>query len=89
MFLFALAAVIGWAFYGEKALSYVTKSKAAAVLYRIIFCAAAIIGSFMELPLIWNITDIFNGLMAVPNLIGVLALSNQVSKVSSDFLNNN
>lgn len=69
MFLFALAAVIGWAFYGEKALLYITKSKTAIVFYRIIFCTAAIIGSFTELPLIWSITDIFNGLMIFPNLI--------------------
>jgi AGCS family alanine or glycine:cation symporter len=81
MFLFALAAVIGWAFYGEKALSYVTKSKAAAVLYRIIFCAAAVIGSSMELPLIWSITDIFNGLMIFPNLIAIIVLSPHVIEI--------
>ena len=78
MFLFALAAVIGWAFYGEKALGYITKSKAAAVFYRIIFCAAAVLGSSMELPLIWNITDIFNGLMIFPNLMAIIFLSNEV-----------
>ena len=84
MFLFALAAVIGWAFYGEKALSYVTKSKTAAVLYRIIFCAAAIIGSFMELPLIWNITDIFNGLMIFPNLLAIILLSPKIIRITKE-----
>ena len=78
MFLFALAAVIGWAFYGEKALSYVTKNKAAANFYRVLFCFAAIIGSFAELPLIWNITDIFNGLMIFPNLVAIIVLSPKV-----------
>lgn len=81
MFLFALAAVIGWAFYGEKALSYITKSKTAAVFYRIIFCAAAIVGSFIELPLVWNITDIFNGLMIFPNLAAIIFLSPEVLKI--------
>jgi len=82
MFLFALAAVIGWAFYGEKALSFVTKSKTAAVFYRIIFCIAAIIGSFAELPLIWNITDIFNGLMIFPNLLAIIILSPEILKIA-------
>ncbi len=81
MFLFALAAVIGWAFYGEKALSYVTKSKYAAVFYRILFCAAAVIGSSMELPLIWDITDIFNGLMIFPNLLAIIFLSPEILKI--------
>ena len=81
MFLFALAAVIGWAFYGEKALSYVTKSKTAANLYRIMFCFAAVIGSFTKLPLIWNITDIFNGLMIFPNLLAIIILSPEVLKI--------
>ncbi len=82
MFLFAFAAVIGWAFYGEKALSCVTKSRFAVVLYRILFCAAAIIGSFTKLPLIWNITDIFNGLMIFPNLLAIIFLSPEVFKIT-------
>ena len=82
MFLFALAAVIGWAFYGEKSLYYITKSKKAAVFYRILFCFAAAAGSFAELPLIWNITDIFNGLMIFPNLLAIILLSPEVFKIA-------
>lgn len=82
MFLFALAAVIGWAFYGEKSLFYITKSKMAANLYRILFCFCAGIGSFMKLPLIWNITDIFNGLMIFPNLLAIIFLSPEVLKIT-------
>ena len=82
MFLFALAAVIGWAFYGEKALGYITKSKKAAFFYRISFCFAAIIGSFTELSLIWNITDIFNGLMIFPNLAAIVFLAPEVLKIA-------
>ncbi|MBQ3531912.1 MAG: sodium:alanine symporter family protein [Oscillospiraceae bacterium] len=82
MFLFALAAVIGWAFYGEKALFSITKSKIAANLYRILFCFAAVIGSFTKLPLIWNITDIFNGLMIFPNLLAIIILSPEVLKTT-------
>ena len=82
MFLFALAAVIGWAFYGEKALSFITKSKTAANFYRILFCIAAVIGSFIKLPLIWSITDIFNGLMIFPNLLAIIILSPEILKIA-------
>ena len=82
MFLFALAAVIGWAFYGEKALFYITKSKAAANFYRIIFCLCAIMGSAAKLPLIWSITDIFNGLMIFPNLLAIIILSPEILKIA-------
>ncbi len=81
MFLFALAAVISWAFYGEKALGYITKSKIAGILYRILFCFGAICGSFMELPLIWNITDIFNGIMIFPNLLAIIFLSPEILRI--------
>ena len=84
MFLFALAAVIGWAFYGEKALGYITKSRKTTVFYRILFCSAAITGSFAELPLIWNITDIFNGLMIFPNLLAIIILSPEVLKIAKE-----
>ena len=81
MFLFALAAVIGWAFYGEKALFHITKNRAAVFLYRIIFCSAAVFGSILKLPLIWNITDIFNGLMIFPNLLAIIILSPEVFRI--------
>lgn len=81
MFLFALAAVIGWAFYGEKALGYITKSRIAVNLYRILFCIGAILGSAASLPLVWNITDIFNGLMIFPNLAAIIILSGEVFKI--------
>lgn len=82
MFLFALAAVIGWAFYGEKALFYITKNKTAAVLYRILFCLCAVFGSFARLDFIWSVTDIFNGLMVFPNLIAIIILSPEVIKTA-------
>ncbi len=84
MFLFALAAVIGWAFYGEKALSHITKSKKAVVLYRILFCFAAVIGSGAEIPLIWSITDIFNGLMIFPNLLAIIFLLPEIIKITKE-----
>lgn len=81
MFLFALAAVIGWAFYGEKALKYITNSIFSTFLYRFLFCATAIIGSFAELSLVWNITDIFNGFMIFPNLAAIIILSPEIKEI--------
>ncbi len=81
MFLFALAAIIGWAFYGEKALLHITKSKKSVVLYRILFCFAAIIGASAKMPVIWSITDIFNGLMIFPNLAAIIVLSPEIIRI--------
>ncbi len=78
MFLFALAAIIGWAFYGEKALKYITKSNILIKLYKICFCFAVLIGSVASLPAIWSITDIFNGLMIFPNITAILLLWKEV-----------
>lgn len=86
--LFALSTIIGWSFYGIKAAEYLLGEKKLWI-YKTIFTLAVIPGALLRLDTVWTISDIFNGLMAVPNLIGVLALSNQVGKVSSDFLNNN
>lgn len=82
MFLFALAAMIGWAFYGEKALGYITKSKIPTVLYRILFCFAVVFGAVAEVPLVWSITDVFNGLMIFPNLAAVIVLSPKVVEMT-------
>ncbi len=82
MFLFALAAIIGWAFYGEKALKYITKSKFCTVLYRILFCFAVVMGSAVGLPVIWSITDIFNGLMIFPNLAAILLLRKEIKNIA-------
>lgn len=79
MFLFALAAMIGWAFYAEKALGYITKNKTAVLIYRAMFCIMAVVGSITELPTLWNISDTFNGLMIFPNIIAILLLSKEIS----------
>lgn len=85
MFLFALAAVIGWAFYGEKALGFLAKSKKTVILYRALFCLCAVAGSAMSLPLVWNLSDVFNGLMVLPNLCALLALSGTVFGFTKGF----
>ncbi|HXK77573.1 MAG TPA: amino acid carrier protein [Oscillospiraceae bacterium] len=77
-FLFALAAMIGWAYYGESALSFLTKRKSALYGYRILFCAAGVLGSCIEFTAALGISDMFDGLMAFPNCAALIVLSGKV-----------
>lgn len=80
--LFAYSTLIGWNYYGEKAVEYLMGS-AAILPYRIIFVAAVSVGSMMTLNFVWNFSDLMNGMMAIPNLIGLLLLS-KVVKTETD-----
>ena len=72
--LFALASMLGWAYYGERGFCRLAGENGA-VMYRIIFVAAAVAGSTAKLELVWNLSEIFNGLMALPNLYAILLLT--------------
>ena len=74
---FAFSTVLGWSQYGSKGFEYLFGSKAVKV-YQCLFVIFILVGSTMNLALAWDISDTFNGLMAIPNLIGVLALSGTV-----------
>jgi len=82
--LFALSTVIGWSFYGLKAAEYLLGEKNI-VIYKLLFTISAIPGALLELNAVWLLADIFNGLMAVPNLIGVLALSGEVKLITDNY----
>jgi alanine or glycine:cation symporter, AGCS family len=75
--LFAYSTVLGWAYYGEKCFEYLFGNKSILV-YRVIYTLTVLLGAGMNLGLVWTIADIFNALMAIPNLIGLLALSGVV-----------
>jgi AGCS family alanine or glycine:cation symporter len=72
--LFAYSTLIGWNYYGEKAIEYLFGPKSIR-LYRIFFIAAVIVGATTSLEFVWNFSDLMNGMMAIPNLIGLLLLS--------------
>ena len=74
---FAYSTVLGWAYYGEKCFEYLFGFKSIAV-YRIIYTSTVLLGAGASLGLVWTIADIFNALMAIPNLIGLLFLSGVV-----------
>ncbi len=72
---FALSTILGWAYYGEVCVGYLTKSsKAAVTIYRCIYVVFVFIGAVGSLDLIWSISETMNGLMAIPNLIGIMCL---------------
>jgi len=74
LILFAYSTLLGWSYYGEKSLEYLLGEKWVKP-YRIIFCIVVFVGAGVKLELVWSVADVFNGLMAIPNLIGLLALS--------------
>lgn len=75
--LFAFSTLLGWSYYGQCAVTYLAGERAVAG-YRVLFTAAAVLGSVMRLELVWSLSDTFNGLMALPNLMGVIALRQEV-----------
>jgi AGCS family alanine or glycine:cation symporter len=83
--LFAFSTVLGWSFYGEKAVEYIFGNRAVYV-YKVIFVTFIIVGATMELKLAWDISDTLNGLMALPNLIGVIFLSGTVFAITKNYL---
>ncbi len=85
MFLFAFTTVLGWSHYGSKAWEYLFGSKTT-YIFRIFHVITVIFGAVLTSSLAWDISDTFNGLMMIPNLIGVLALSPLVVKITRNYL---
>jgi len=83
--LFAFSTILGWEYYGEKSLEYLVKSPVVVKAYRIIFSLIVYIGATQTLEMVWNFSDTMNGLMAIPNLICLLVLSNDIAKECFDF----
>ena len=83
--LFAYSTVLGWSHYGSTAVQYLFGNNGVKI-YRVIFVIIVLAGSVIEAQLAWDISDTFNGLMMLPNLIGVLVLSPQVAKVTKNYL---
>ena len=77
--LFAYSTLIGWNYYGEKAIEYLAGRRAIAP-YRVVFVAVVIVGAMMKLEFVWNFSDLMNGMMAIPNIVGLLLLSKVVKE---------
>ncbi len=85
MLFFAFTTVLGWSQYGSKAVEYLFGAKGVKV-YKVIFVAMIVSGAVMEGGLAWDLSDTFNGLMMIPNLIGVLALFPLVLKITKNYV---
>ncbi len=83
--LFAFTTVVGWSHYGAKSFEYLFGTKAAKV-YKVIFVLMIVSGAVMTSSLAWDISDTFNGLMMIPNLIGVLSLLPMVIKITKNYV---
>ena len=81
---FAFTTILGWSYYGERCWQYLFKERSV-VIYRILWVLAALAFANVKVDLVWNLSDTLNGLMAVPNLIGLLLLAPMVFKVTREY----
>ena len=83
---FAFTTILGWNYYSERCLSYLTGSKrGVTAAYRVIYVLAVCIGPYLSVEAVWNLADIFNGLMALPNIVALVLLSGVVVRETEDF----
>lgn len=83
---FAFTTILGWNYYGERCLEYLTnRNKRAVKVYRFLYILAVFVGPYMTVSAVWTIADIFNGLMAIPNIIALFALSGIVAKETNGY----
>ena len=84
LILFGYTTIVGWAYYGERCIEFLAGEKLL-VGYRILFCSCAFVGAIMSLELVWPLADLMNGLMALPNLIGLLGLTPLITSEARAF----
>ena len=85
MFFFAFSTIVGWYFFGERNIKYLFNNNQVAIkIYAAIVCLLIIVGSMLKVDLVWDMSDMFNGLMVLPNCLGLLALSHVVVDLMND-----
>lgn len=90
LFFFAFTSILGWNYYGERCVEYLTnKNKKLVLIYRCLFILAIFIGPYLTVTIVWTTADIFNGLMAIPNIIAILVLSPIIIAGTREYLNKN
>lgn len=83
---FAFTTILGWNYYSERCLSYLTGShKKVTAVYKLVYIAFVFIGPYLTVEAVWNLADIFNGLMALPNIIAIVCLSGTVRAETRDY----
>lgn len=85
---FAFTTILGWDYYSERCLEYLTNGKMKLVMiYRILYIIAVFIGPYMTIQAVWTIADITNGLMAIPNCISLIILSGVIARETNGYFN--
>ena len=82
---FAFSSILGWYYYGEQALRYLREGKAIMWSYKVLYCIAIYQGACGDVAMIWELADILNGLMALPNLVALIFLSKEIKKMTKEF----
>lgn len=83
---FAFTTILGWDYYSERCLEYLVGGRKQVLpVYRILYVAAVFVGPFLTVSAVWTIADIFNALMALPNLIAIMALSGVIAKETKSY----
>ena len=82
--MFAFSTMLGWSYYGEKSLEYLFGDRSN-LPYRIVFIIAIFFGALRSLDFVWSISDVMNGLMALPNLVGLLLLSGVIARETREY----
>ena len=84
--LFAFSTVLGWSYYGTKAWEFLFGTRAT-IIYKVVFIAIIVAGTTLSTDLVIDLSDTFNGLMSIPNLIGVITLSGTVMAITRNYVN--
>lgn len=82
---FAFTTIIGWYYFGETNVKYLFNSKGAVRVYQVLVFIFIIVGTTLEVSLVWELADMFNGLMVIPNIIGLFILIKEAKRISSDY----
>ncbi len=84
---FAFTTILGWDYYSEKCLEYLVgrKNKVALLVYRVLYVLVVFVGPYLTVAVVWDTADVFNGLMAFPNLIALVLLSPTVARLTRDY----
>ena len=81
---FAFTTILGWSYYGERCWQYIFSEKTL-IIYRVAWIIAVLLFANMKIDFVWNLSDTLNGLMAIPNLIGLILLAPMVFKITREY----
>ena len=82
---FSFSTILGWSYYGERAMEYLG-GRRAVLSYRVLWVLLVVAGSVLSLNLVWNIADLMNAFMAIPNLVALILLSGVIAKDTQHYL---